>query len=216
MILAVVFLSGILVSDHLLALEYAKIDLSDPYKNFTLIPVQSFKALKISGGNGYAIRIIKDDRYTIRLMNSRKDFFSMKMIRDTLSISFTVANQNYQQAQQSTFGLIISLPAIKYLEFSGTNNEVGPLLQDSLTVHQNINSVTRLKELQLNYLSLEGTATSSFDFQLKNTAKRLDINIANKAVVDFHQCSFNTFNPELKDSAAIIFYRWSLENLLNK
>ncbi len=214
-VLSCILLAALFVTDHLLVLQYAAINLSDPYKNYQSIAVSPFKALKISGGNGYAIRIIQGDHYNIRLMNSRKDFFKMKMLQDTLSVTFTVANQNHQQPQETTVGLIIFLPKIAYLQFSGTNNEVGPLLQDSLTIQQNTNTVTRLKELRLNYLSLNGTATSYFDLLSNNTALHLRANMKNKAVVNFNQISFIRFTPLLQDSAAIVVYKTSLESLMH-
>ncbi len=214
LLLTVIYLSGIFITDHLLALQYVKINLSDPYKNFQTIAVLPFKALKITGGNGYAIRIKQGD-YNIRLMNSRKDFFKMKTLNDTLSVIFNVANQNYQNPQESIVGLIISVPSINYVELSGTNNEVGPLQQDSLIIHQDTNTVTRLTDLRLNYLSLHGTATSYFDFKAKNNALHLNVNIKNNAVINFHQVSFKQFTPHVGDSAAIVIYRESLENLMH-
>lgn len=62
---------------------------------------------------------------------------------------------------------------------------------------------------------LHGTATSYFDFKYKNNALHLNVNIKNNAVVNFHQVSFKQFTPHVGDSAAIVIYRESLENLMH-
>ncbi len=214
LILSVVLLSGLFITDRLLVLEYAKINLSDPYKNFESIAVLPFKALKISGGNGYAVRVKQGEHFNIRLMHSRKAFFKMNLLHDTLFITFAVANQSYQKPEESTVGLIVFVPKVSYLEFSGTNNEIGPLQLDSLVVRQNENTVTRLREIQLDYLSLHGNATSYFDFQFKNQVQYLHVNIKNRAVVNLHEVSVMRCIPLLQDSAAIVVYKESLTNIL--
>ena len=211
--LSAVLLSGLFLTDHLLVLQYAKVDLGDRYKNFELLALRPFKALKITGGNGYAIRVLQGDNYHIRLMNSRKEFFKMKLLNDTLSVIFSVANQNYQLPEASTVGLIITVPAIRYLQLSGTNNEIGPFRQDSMRITQDKNTLSRLKELQFKSLDIEGTGLSQFDFVSKNTVNSLHLQLRNSSFANLRDVSFQRIYPILQDSAGMVFHKGSLNNL---
>lgn len=211
--LVFVFISGLLYTDYLLAIAYTKIDLKDPFKNFQHVAVQPFKAIRISGGNGYTIRLIRGDSFTIRLLNSRKSFFKMKRSADTLSIDFGVANQTYQHPKAATVGLIITMPRIDHIQLSGTNNEVAAFIQDSLTLVQDKQTFTRVNNVNLHYLQLLGVGKSYLDFESENNVTSLDMNMKNSTITDFHQVIVGNFNPVLLDSAGIVLYGQSLNNL---
>lgn len=213
LILTVIMLGGLVITDHLLTVQYHKTALDDPYKNFEQVAVQPFKVLKISGGNGYVVKITQDKKYGIRLRSSRKSFFSMKASRDTLKIGFSVANQNYQKPEDGTIGLIIGAPMLELLVLSGTNNELGPFQQYTLAVIQDKNTVTRLNRINAHHLNLRGTGISYFDFQLSNVVKHLSLELKNNAVASFHQIGFEQFSPVLQDSSSIIVNRQALEML---
>ena len=212
-VLSINLLAGIYITDRLLAQQYLKINLDDPYKNFDFQAVQPFKALRITGGNGYAIRIMQGKNFSVRVMHSRKSFFSMNASNDTLAIGFTVANQQYQRPEQSTVGLIITVPHLTFIQLSGTNNEINEFYEDTITIQQDKNTVTRLKDLQVDCLTLQGSGISYFDFLQKNKVGNLTVHLQNTASTNFHQVSFQQFKPVLQDSAAIILYRQSLELL---
>ncbi|MEO6001023.1 MAG: hypothetical protein ABIN89_29510 [Chitinophagaceae bacterium] len=210
-LLSLILLRGIYITDRLLARQYLKVNLDDPYKNFDSVAVQPFKALRITGGNGYAIRIMQGNNFTARVMHSRKSFYSMNALTDTLAIGFAVANQDYQRPEKCTVGLIITLPRLDFLQLSGTNNEVGQFHQDTLIIQQDKNTVTRLKDLQVDCLNLQGSGLSYFDFIQNNNVGNLIAHLQNNASMDFHQVNFKQFNPVLRDTAAIVLYRQSLE-----
>lgn len=211
-ILSFIFLSGIYITDRVLAVQYLKINLGDPFKNYHYQAVQPFKALRITGGNGYAIHIQQGKNYNIRVMKTRKSFFSMKTSGDTLTVTFTVANQN-QKPETCPVGVIITVPKITFLQLSGTNNEIGPFLQDSLIVWQETNTVTRLKDLSLGYLNLQGSGISYFDFLRENRIEHVAVKLQNRAAANFNQISVEQFSPVLKDTSAIVLYSQSLEML---
>jgi hypothetical protein len=212
-VLSIFLLAGLFVTDRLLVIQYKKINFKDPYKNFQSIAIKPFSKLSIRGGNGYAIRIIQGDHCEIKLMNSRKDFFKMERTGDNVMIKFTVAGQNYQRPEEATVGLIITMPALNSLQLSGTNNEIGPFLQDSLVITQDKNTYTRIKQLQVHFLKLSGMGTSYFDLLRSNDVRCLTIHMKNTSVVNFHEVRFKQFYPVLKDSAAVVFYSESLDNL---
>jgi len=210
-VLLFVMLCGVYITDRLLAEQYVKINLADPYKNFDSLPVRSFRALRLTGGNGYAIRIMQGNRHVVRIMHSRKSFFSMNHIGDTLQIGFAVANQTYQQPAQSTVGLIIMVPRLTFLRLSGTNNEIGPFRQDTLVIQQDKNTVTRLNDIELDFMQLEGSGSSHIDFLHKNSITNLAADMQNKASMNFNDISFQQFSPVLTDTAAIVLYSQSLD-----
>jgi len=211
MMLSLVLLLGLFITDRLLAVNYTKIDLKDMYKNFQDIAVKPFKALNITGGNSYAIRIKQGRDYNIKVMNSRKSFFKTISSGDTLAIVFSVANQQYQKPEDCVTGVIITVPSISLLKLSGINAEIGPFSQNALTIIQNNYALARLKELNLDYLNLQGSEFSSFDCVNKNNVKQLDLTLTSNASIQMKQISFQQFNPVLKDSAAIVLYKQSFE-----
>jgi hypothetical protein len=137
----------------------------------------------------------------------------MAFSNDTLVVTFAVANQQFQKAEECTIGLIITAPHINFLQCSGTNTEVSRFHQDSLAIVQDINSVTRLKDIRVNCFQLQATGTSYFDLLKKNTARHLVVHLQNKAAIHFNDIRFEKLSPVLKDSAAIVLSGTALGEL---
>jgi len=213
LILAIVLVSGLLVTDHLLAVNYAKIDLKDPYKNFSDVGVKPFRILNIKGGNSYAVRIEQGRAFGIKLLNSRASFFKMTNAEDTLSINFNVANQRYQKPEDCTVGLIITAPSLSHLNMSGINAEINTFQKDSLCVIQNEYTNTRLRNVTVNYLALTGSNVSSYDCVLNNHVNQLSLTFRDSASVQMKQMNFKQLNTTIKDNAAVVFYQQSFDML---
>ena len=215
LVLLTAFLSfGILVTDMMLVSQYKKLNLKDPYRNYVFSSIAPFAHLHITGGNGYAIKVIQGDVYGIRLLKSRQSFYKLKRQGDTAIINFTVASQNYQRPEEATVGLIIVMTRVTSLQFSGTNNEVGPFKQHSLFITQDNNTTTRLKEMELYDLKLTSTNQSSYDFITKNHVSHLAVDVRNSSSVHFHAMNVEQFSPVVADSAALVMYGPALKTLL--
>lgn len=213
LILSVVLISGLLATDHLLAISYSKIDLKDPYKNFSDVAVKPFKVLNINGGNSYAVRIEQGSAFNIKVMNTRASFFKMVPAGDTLVINFNVANQRYQKPEDCTVGLIIAVPSLSFLNLSGINAEINTLQQDSLSINQNGQTTTRMKNITVNRLALSGSNVSSYDCVLNNQANELSLTISDSASIQMKQMRFQKLNTIIKDKAAVVFYQQSFDML---
>lgn len=213
---AIAFVAGVLVTDGLLAKAYAEINFSDPYKNYQDVVVPSFKALHIKGGNGYSIQINQGKDLNVKVMNSRKGFLKTSSNGDTLFIEFAVANAPRPSATDKLpVGLIIACPDIVYLNLSGTNNQVGPMKLDSMHIVQDANTLTVFKQLDIDYLFLDGRQKSWFDFNEKNVIQQLKIQASADAGINLQGIVFNAISPLLRDNAKIVFFKQSLKNANN-
>ncbi|MEO6917113.1 MAG: hypothetical protein ABI151_17085, partial [Chitinophagaceae bacterium] len=187
--------------------------LDDPMKNFSRVIVKPFTSMNISGGNGYAIEIRQGNNYDIMLMNSRKSFFRMKESGDTLTINFSVANQTYQLPQSCITGLVITVPKLMSLHLSGTNNIIGPFAQDSLNLFQDSRTFTRMRQGTFTKLSIDATQESTIDMERGNTATAFLLRLKNKASLTMNGISVEKFIPIVKDSARLIFFGKSFDQL---
>ena len=215
LILSVILLSGVFVTDHLLAVNYSKIDLNDPYKNFSDVPVKPFNKIRIAGGNSYVVRVRQGKEFNIKLLNSRASFFKMNQNSDTLNIRFNVSNRSPGQEFNPITGIIITAPSITYFEFAGTNTEIETFKQDTILVKQGDNSITRLKDLQTSFLKLSGEGFGIFDCQEGNNTNRFEVDLGNRTTMSMNGIIFREFTPSLRDSATIVLGTAGL-NLLKK
>ena len=213
LILSIILLSGVFVTDHLLAVNYSKIDLNDPYKNFSDVPVKPFNKIRIVGGNSYVVRVRQGKEFNIKLLNSRASFFKMNQNSDTLNIRFNVSNRSPGQEFNPITGIIITAPSIAYFEFAGTNTEIETFKQDTILVKQGDNSITRLKDLQTSFLKLSGEGFSVFDCQKGNNTNLFEVDLGNRTTLLMNEISFQKFIPFLRDSAAIVVNPKSLDIL---
>lgn len=212
-LLAIILLAGVFATDHSLAVNYKKIDLNDPYKNFSDVPVKPFKQIHITGGNSYFIRIREGKEFNIKLLNSRASFFKMSQHSDTLNIRFGVANRSPGQPFEPVLGIIITTPSVSYFELAGVHTEIENFKQDSIVIKHHNSSITRIKNLQTNFLKLTGDGISMFDFQKANKTDLLEIDLSNRTSLFMNGIEFRKFIPVLRDSAAIVINPMSLDVL---
>ncbi|SDE18233.1 hypothetical protein [Pedobacter soli] len=211
---AAFFVASLFAADRELAIQYHRIDLKDPFKNFGMVPVRPYKVLNISGGNSYTIRIERGTDYTIRLMNSRKQFFRMEQHQDTLSINFTVSNQHYQLPEQCTTGLILTVAALAMIKTSGVNCELSGLEQGSLLVKQEYKAILRMNDLRISNLVIGGKDSSTATFRGGNRTDTLCITLDQGSSVDLGTLKARNILAELKGNARLVITAANLNNLV--
>jgi len=211
---AVFFVAALFAADRELAIQYRRIDLKDPFKNFGMVPVRPYKVLNISGGNSYTVRIVQGTAYTIRLMNSRKQFFRMEQHHDTLVINFTVSNQHYQLPEQCTTGLILAVPALAMINTSGINCELSGLEQDSLLIIQEHEAILRMKDLKLGNLVINGKHSSTATFRDSNRTDTLHLTLDEGSSVDLGPLKARNILTELKGNARLVVTAANLNNFV--
>ncbi len=206
LLLSIALVTGMFITNVMLAENYRHLNLEDPFKNFQDVAVRPFRALKISGGNGYAIRIQYGAAYGIKLMNSRKSFFFMNQQGDTVSIRFQVARQKDVSAEGRVTGLIIYCPDLHFLQSSGTCSLLGPLHADSLSIIQDSSSFTKMDGLKSRQLALNGTAGSWFHFSSDNVVEHLRVKLDGDAGVNMQSIRFSHIEQQLSGNAMMIFF----------
>lgn len=211
---AVFFVAALFAADRELAIQYRRIDLKDPFKNFGMVPVRPYKVLNISGGNSYSVRIVQGPAYTIRLMNSRKQFFRMEQHRDTLEINFTVSNQQYQLPEQCATGLILTVPALAMINTSGINCELSGLKQDSLLIIQELEAILRIKDVKLGNLVINGKHSSTATFSDSNRTDTLRLTLNEGSSVDLGPLKARNILTELKGNARLVVTAANLNNFV--
>ena len=211
LLLAIFFLSGVLITDHLLSINYSTLDLKDPYRNFMDIAVKPFKALRIAGGNHYSIRIKRGEAINLKLLRSRKDFFKILSDGDTLSLRFNVAGGSSGQPYDAVNGLIITMPSLAYIHLTGTLVSISDFRQDSLTIEQETNTRTILNDLSLHHLSVTGKGAGLIDGRNGNTADHITVNLSNTSAMLMSEFHFHQFSPHLEDSSTLILNKTGLK-----
>ncbi|QHS56472.1 hypothetical protein GWR56_13335 [Mucilaginibacter sp. 14171R-50] len=211
---ALFFVAALFAADRELARQYRRIDLKDPFKNFGMVPVRPYKVLNISGGNSYTVRIVHGTDYTIRLMNSRKQFFRMEQRLDTLAINFMVSNQQYQSPEQCTTGLILTVPALAMVNTSGINCELSGLKQDSLLIRQEHQAILRIKDLRLGSLALSARHSSTATFMDRNWTDTLRLTLDQGSSVDLGPLKARNILTKLKGNARLVITAANLNNFV--
>jgi hypothetical protein len=213
-VLATVLLMGIVATDYLLAVNYTKIDLQDPYKNFENIVVKPFNNLRIKGGNGYSIQILRGEQFGIRLLSSRKSFFKMQQSGDTVSLTFSVAGRNPQQSFDATRGIIITAPAISSIDLEGVNTDIEAFQQDSMLITQGTNTATRLSGLKIQQLRLKASGLGVIDCKAGNYAAHLDLHFRNSTTLLMNGIRFRNIQPQLEDSAVLVLSKANMPHFM--
>ena len=214
LILVTFLLAGAIACDLLLAAQYKKTDLADPYKNFETVPVRSFRKLSITGGNGYAIQLQQGEQFSLRLMKSRKSFFSLQQSEDSLALSFKVANQTYQKPGDCIVGLIITAPLLNYLKLTGANMVLTGFDSDRLFIQLDSSAQLRCSKLKIEHFFIEAARGASIDFQQLNHVDLLSLKLNNHASATLSDVVCNKFEQSVSDSASIRFYGNSLKQFL--
>lgn len=209
----VAMLAILVVTNIFLAKSYAGIRLDDPFKNFTAVPVQPFKALDISGGNSFVVQIQDGKTCGVKVMNSRRSFFDITSRGDTAVIRFSVGNQKEQSTDGKPVGLIIECPGLVYLHNAGTSNRVDALHTTALTLRQDAGSFTRFEQLQANRLTLEGRQNSWVHFTKNNRVQQLQVQLADQAGVNMQDIRFDRLEQQLTGNAMMVFFAQSLNEL---
>jgi len=213
-IFAVFFVAALFAADLELAIQYHRIDVKDPFKNFGLVPVRPYKTLNISGGNSYTVRIEHGTDYTIRLMNSRKQFFRMEQHLDTLTINFTVSNQQYQLPEQCTTGLIMTVPALAVINASGINCELSGLEQDSLLISEEQKAILRMKDLKLGDLVINSRHSSTAIFRDRSLTNTLCLALGQGSFVDLGPLKARNISTQLKGNSRVVITAANLNNFV--
>lgn len=194
---------GVLFCDFVLASAYKKINLDDPFKNFSSVPLRPFKTLSILGGNGYAIELRQAEKPAIKLLNSRKSFFNIYYSGDTAHISFKVANQTYQSPEDCIKGLIISAPALPDCVLNGVNTTLNGFHTDSILLRSGLKAQVRLNDIHTKKLQIFADSESTVDLQKNNQTDLLVLNMKQRASVTLNDIQFQKFDKLLDDSATL-------------
>lgn len=200
--------------DFSLQAVYAKINLSDAFKNYQNIAVQPFKHLKITGGNAYAIEIRQAEKFDMKVMTSRASFLKTTAKNDTLFVRFLVAGSPQNRfADDLPLGLIISCPSLIDIVANGTNNFISNWHSDSLNISLTGNASAKFNDVKLHKLIATGNHNSVFDFQMANQLHKLSLHLNNSSSAYFKGIDYQNFEPLLSDSAVLVLKQQASDKL---
>ncbi len=140
MMLLVVLLAGLLSSNMLLKKQYDGLDKSDLYWTYNKVLQQSFKFLKINGGNGTNIAFEQNAKPSVRLLQEWVRFhgggIKANVKNDTLYLNFDFkpANEYEKFWLQNQTPVRIFAPQLLAVDGCNTKFEMFKLKQKSITV----------------------------------------------------------------------------------
>ena len=204
--LLLVLLTATIFIDVLLGKAYSKINLADPFKSYQPVAIKPFKYLIIKGGNGYAIEIKQTVRLDMKVMNTRKNFLSVRQSGDTLLLGFTVPNgQSMRDPENIPLGIIIGSPQVTSIIADGTNNILTGWKADSLNLTLKGNASVNINGAAIGNLMAMGNQNSIFNFQSASKVEHLKIRLNNNANAFLKEIDYSSINPQLTENSQIIF-----------
>jgi hypothetical protein len=203
----VLFLFVILLfADFTLRNEYARINVNDPFKNYKKLEIRPFRFLSLTGGNGYAIRVVRGDSCSLKVMSSRMSFLTHSISGDTMYVDFRVPKLDFRGGDGSNtpIGLIVSCPNLSYLAVSGTLNFLDSLTLDSLNLVAKGSSIVVFKEDSITGLHVSGADISSIVFAGRNRFGSLSADLGGDCGLALNDANFLHFYPIVKDRARVV------------
>jgi hypothetical protein len=211
--MTLVLISGIVTTNLLLKAAYLRIDVNNPFKNYTDIAVQPFSFLNIKGGNSYAIHLRHADSFNVKVMNSRKGFLETFASGDTLSVVFTVpGGSKSTEVENLPIGLIVYVPILERLQCAGTSVVLDSVQTDSLQINLISNAAVAVNHSSMKQLGVEACNNSWLLFNDGNKTGRLTVNISDEATVSMKGIQFESFSQALRDNGKLIFYKASMNS----
>src|ERR1043165_300991 len=128
--LLIILIGGLLSSNIILKKEYDKVDKSEIYWNYEKVLQQSFKYLKITGGNGTRIAFEQSTKYSVRILQEWKRYhkgeIKAHVTNDTLYINFDFIPSNLYEKwwMRNTTSVRIFSPELLSVEGFNTNFEM--------------------------------------------------------------------------------------------
>lgn len=217
-VLGLIILFGMITTNLILKKEYQKIDLSDPFKNYTSITTKPYSVLDISGSNGYPIEIIHKKTNTIKVLRSRLKHFKSSSRNDTLFIQFTGSNVSMNQRHNSNTpsGIVIEKSKLSSIHLTDVHNRLSGYSNQDLKLSLKGNSYQEIRECKLNKLSIEIKNTSQVEFVKENTVDSLDLKMINKSVARLENIQFRTINPILGDSVVFMLSKGAFNHIIKR
>lgn len=204
--LLLVLLTATIFIDILLQKAYSKINLADPFKSYQPVAIKPFRYLIIKGGNGYAIEIKQATQLDMKVMNTRKNFLSVRQSGDTLLLSFTVpSGQSMRDPENIPLGIIITSPQIRSIIADGTNNILTSWKTDSLDLKLMGNATININGADIGNLTAQGNQNVIFNFHSATKVEHLDIRLSNNAAAFLKEISYLNLNPQLTQNSQLVF-----------
>jgi hypothetical protein len=216
--LACTLLVGMITTGFILKEEAAKIDLTDPTRNYLTQTVAAFKVVKISGSNGYPIEIESGNTNSVSVLRRRQSFLEMKTVGDTLEIIFSGSNIPLHRADQpsSPVGIVIKSNAVTQIHNKNTYLRVKGFKQQTLALQLKENAFTDITNCRLSSLSIKATGNSRLAFKEQNTADTLNLELKNTTFAHLKDLNFSVLNRSVGDSTTVIFSNKAMAQLERK
>ena len=137
----IILVSGLLMSNIVLKKEFNKIDKSDLYWNYTKVFTQSFRYIKIDGGNITNIAFEQSKNCSVRILNSwerdHPQLLKTSVKKDTLFIKFIYTPENQYEKDWMKQANLVRIFSPEILSVNGFNTNFGmfKLKQKSIAVN---------------------------------------------------------------------------------
>lgn len=212
--LVATLLAATIIVDLSLKEAYLKVNLSDPFKNYTSITLRPFKHLKIIGGNSYAIKIRQTTQTNLKVMNSRKGFLNTAQHGDTLVIWFTVQSSLLLRDPESLpLGIIIGNSRLTSLDANGTNNILDGWQTDILKLNLTGNATACFRKGNIQNINVKANQNAIIDFKSANYMEHVSIRLQNDAKAFLRDVRYISFTPVLRDNSEVIFGARSIDQI---
>ncbi len=212
--------AGVFISNLVMKKEFDKSDKNDPYWNYSNVLRESFKYLKIEGGNftrviyepgpGCSVRVLNDwQRYNPELISSR-------VINDTLFIRFIHLPKNPGERDWMSSQVLVRIFSPELLTVQGvnTNFEMTRTKQKSLSVDMSGRSRFEMESLvpELDVLSISQKDSSAVIVEMspenRNAtsfhAKRVTAEVSGISMLDLGHGQVDSLQLKAGDSSAVL------------
>jgi hypothetical protein len=170
----VILVAGLLLSNIVLRKEYNKIDKGDLYWNYTTVFSQSFKYLKIEGGNDTRIAFEQNKNFSVRILNDWERFHPplvQSLVKDdTLFIKFIYKSNNPGEKDWMRSANLVRIfsPELLSVEGFNTNFEMYKLKQKSIAVNMSGRSKFEIESMipALDSISVSQKDSSQVVFEM--------------------------------------------------
>ena len=232
-----VFLAALTIYNFSLKAEYLRADFKDPFYGYSKLAFKNFDKIDIKAGNLLGVKIIKGDKFDVRVDDDIKDDLSIIQNGGTLSIA---VKDTTQRAYYYLQGLTIFCPTLRELRVDAQKtvfhdrenrrvieyqkqDDQRILMEmfslDSLTIVQGINNTVKLNRNRIGMLKAltgrEGMWGSKLIIEGDNVIKSADISIFNGNHLALKVAQIEDLNLNPSDSSSVELHGRALKLLKN-
>ena len=214
--LLIATITGMAYTNAVLKNEYQKIDLNDTFKNYITYTAIEYSVLDIKGSNGYPIEIKSSNVNEIKVLRSRKNHFTKKLVGDTLFIEFSGSNISNEQAfsNETPPGIIIESSGIQKIITSNTFNRIMNFSSVDLEIELYHSSIADFSNCNLGILYLQSNNKSQFVFSENNRTDSLQLTMAGTSIGNLKEIEFSSMNHALEDSVILVLSKNTFTSIL--